>query len=77
VGARARRGRRQRVRRRLAGVRRRLAADELATVAVQVGGKTRGTVRLARDAAQEAAVAAAMAEPAVARFVTGDVRKVV
>jgi leucyl-tRNA synthetase len=54
-----------------------LAADEAATVAVQVNGKTRGTVRLARDASQADAVAAAMAEPSVAKFVTGEARKVV
>jgi leucyl-tRNA synthetase len=54
-----------------------LAAEELATVAVQVNGKTRGTVRLARDASQDGAVAAAMAEASVARHVAGAVRKVV
>jgi leucyl-tRNA synthetase len=54
-----------------------LAAEELATVAVQVNGKTRGTVRLARDASQDGAVAAAMAEASVARHVAGAVRKVI
>jgi len=54
-----------------------LVADELATVAVQVNGRTRGTVQLARDAAQDDAVAAATAEPAVARHVTGPVRKII
>ena len=54
-----------------------LAAEELATVAVQVNGRTRGTVRLAPDAAQEDAVAAAMAEPNIAKHVTGPPRKVV
>jgi leucyl-tRNA synthetase len=54
-----------------------LAAEEAATVAVQVNGKTRGTVRLARDASQEDAVAAAMAEPSVAKFVGGPTRKVI
>ena len=54
-----------------------LAAEELATVAVQVNGRTRGTVRLARDASQDGAVAAAMAEASVARHVAGAVRKVI
>jgi len=54
-----------------------LAAEGLATVAVQVNGKTRGTVRLARDASQDEAVAAAMAEASVARHVAGAVRKVI
>jgi leucyl-tRNA synthetase len=54
-----------------------LAADERATVAVQVNGKTRGTVALPNGAAQDDAVAAARAEPGIAKFVTGDVRKVI
>ena len=38
-----------------------LTIDDTATVAVQVGGKTRGTVTIARDATQAAAEAAACA----------------
>ena len=41
------------------------------TVAVQVGGKLRGTVALAPGTAAEAAYAAAMAEPNVARLLEG------
>jgi leucyl-tRNA synthetase len=44
---------------------------------VQVNGKTRGRVRVAPDAGQEAALAAALAEAGVARFVTGEPRKVI
>ena len=47
-----------------------IAAEETATIAVQVNGKTRGTVHLPKDAGQEQAVAAAMAEPGIAKFVT-------
>ena len=54
-----------------------LAADELVTVAVQVNGKTRGTVQVDPDASQEDAVAAAMADPAIARFVTSDPARVI
>jgi leucyl-tRNA synthetase len=54
-----------------------LAAEERATVAVQVNGKTRGTVAVARDASQDEAVAAAMAEPVIAKFVTAPPRKVI
>jgi len=54
-----------------------LAADELVTVAVQVNGKTRGTIQVAPDATQEDAVAAAMADPGIARFVTSDPSRVV
>jgi len=54
-----------------------LAADELVTLAVQVNGKTRGTIQVAPDATQEDAVAAAMADPGIARFVTSDPARVV
>jgi leucyl-tRNA synthetase len=54
-----------------------LAADELVTVAVQVNGKTRGTIQVPPDVTQEAAVAAAMAEAGVARFVTTDPARVI
>jgi leucyl-tRNA synthetase len=54
-----------------------LAADELVTMAVQVNGKTRGTIEVAPDATQEGALAVALADPAIARFVTGDPARVV
>ena len=54
-----------------------LAAEESATIAVQVNGKTRGTVQLAKDATQEQAIAAAMAQAGIAKFVTGEPRKVI
>jgi leucyl-tRNA synthetase len=54
-----------------------LAADELITMAVQVNGKTRGTIQVAPDVGQEEALAAAMADPTIARFVTSDPARVV
>ncbi len=55
-----------------------LARDEIVTVAVQVMGKTRGTVDLERDAAQEEAEAAALALPTVTAALGGrPIRKIV
>jgi leucyl-tRNA synthetase len=54
-----------------------LARDETVTLAVQVNGKLRGTIAVSPDVSQEAALAAALAEPAVAKFAAGEVRKVV
>ena len=44
---------------------------------VQVQGKTRGKVTLARNATQDNAVRAALAEPSIAKFVTGAPKKVI
>jgi leucyl-tRNA synthetase len=44
---------------------------------VQVGGKTRGTIEVAPDVTQEAALDAALAEPGIAKFVTGAPKKVI
>ena len=54
-----------------------LAADEKIELVVQVNGKTRGKLSVVRDIAQEAAVSAAMGDPAIAKFVTGEPRKIV
>ncbi|MBM4376011.1 MAG: leucine--tRNA ligase [Deltaproteobacteria bacterium] len=48
-----------------------LATDDTVEIGVQVGGKTRGTVRLAKDADEAAAREAAEANPDVARFLEG------
>jgi leucyl-tRNA synthetase len=53
-----------------------LVADEV-EVAVQVQGKTRGRVRVAVDASQDAVVEAAMADASIAKFVTGTPTKVI
>jgi leucyl-tRNA synthetase len=48
-----------------------LTIDATVTMAVQVDGKVRGTVEIARDASEEAARAAALALPNVAKFLEG------
>jgi leucyl-tRNA synthetase len=54
-----------------------LAAEDSITLAVQVNGKTRGTIQVAKAIAQDGAVAAAMADPAIAKFITGEPKKVI
>ncbi len=54
-----------------------LAAEELLTMAVQVNGKTRGTISVAKDIAQDGAVAAAMADSSIAKFVISDPKKII
>jgi len=54
-----------------------LAVDELITLAVQVNGKTRGTIQATPEITQDAALAAALAEPVIAKFVPGTPRRVI
>ena len=54
-----------------------LAVDESVTIAVQVNGKTRGTVVVAPDAVQADVIAAAMADAGIAKFITGTPKKVI
>ncbi len=54
-----------------------LAAEDTIELAVQVNGKLRGTLQVAPSIAQEAALKLALAEPSVAKFVTGAPRKVI
>ncbi len=54
-----------------------LAAEESIELVVQVNGKVRGRLTVPTGVTQDAAVAAALAEPSVARFVTGTPRKVI
>jgi leucyl-tRNA synthetase len=54
-----------------------LAREDAIQLAVQVNGKLRGTISVPREIDQEAAIAAAMAEPNIAKFVTSSPRKVV
>jgi leucyl-tRNA synthetase len=54
-----------------------LAADEKIELVVQVNGKTRGKLSVVREIAQDAAVSAAMGDPAIAKFVTGEPRKII
>ena len=53
-----------------------LMEDEV-DIVVQVGGKVRGKVRVARNATQDAVVAAALADSAIAKFVNGTPKKIV
>ncbi len=48
-----------------------LTQDASATIAVQVDGKVRGTVEIARDASEEAARAAALAVANVTKYLEG------
>jgi len=54
-----------------------LVEDERITMAVQVGGRTRGTVQVSRTATQDDAMAAVMADPALAKFITGAPKRIV
>jgi len=54
-----------------------LVAEDLFQLAVQVNGKLRGTVTVARDIPQDEALKAALADPHIAKFATGTPRKVV
>ena len=52
--------------------------EDTVEVAVQVNGKTRGRVTVARNAAEAVVVAAASAEPHIAKFLEGkSVQKVI
>jgi leucyl-tRNA synthetase len=54
-----------------------LAREQTIELAVQVNGKMRGTVRVAPDVTKEDALQAALGAPAIARFVTGEPKKVI
>jgi leucyl-tRNA synthetase len=54
-----------------------LAAEDLVTIAVQVKGKLRGTIRVAPDIGQDGAMRAALADPAIAKFVVSSPTKVI
>ena len=54
-----------------------LAKEDELEIPVQVNGKLRGRIHVVPDIAESAAVVAALAEPAVAKFVGGTPRKIV
>jgi leucyl-tRNA synthetase len=54
-----------------------LAADEKFDLVVQVNGKTRGKLSVPRDIDQASAVASAMREESISKFVTGDPKKII
>jgi leucyl-tRNA synthetase len=53
-----------------------LTSDTIELV-VQVGGKTRGKVIVSKDVSQDDALAAAKADPAIGKFITGEPKKVI
>jgi leucyl-tRNA synthetase len=54
-----------------------LAAEDSIELVVQVNGRVRSRINVDRDITEEAAVAAALADPVVAKFVSGAPKKIV
>ena len=54
-----------------------LIVEATVTMAVQVNGKTRGTITVAKTVTEDDALVAALAEPTIAKFVTGPPKKVI
>jgi leucyl-tRNA synthetase len=54
-----------------------LAAEDNIELVVQVNGKVRTRIMMPREISEEAAVVAALADPTVARFVSGAPRKII
>ncbi len=54
-----------------------MLVDDEVDLVVQVNGKVRGKVRLPVDATQEQALAAAQADVGIAKFLTGEIKKVI
>jgi leucyl-tRNA synthetase len=54
-----------------------LAAEDSIELVVQVNGKVRGRITVARDITEKAALVAALADPTVAKFAVGAPRKVI
>ncbi len=53
-----------------------LIADTI-TIAIQISGKTRGTVQVGKDATQDEVYAAALREPNIAKFVVTEPKKII
>ncbi|HEV2042673.1 MAG TPA: hypothetical protein VGT81_21955, partial [Casimicrobiaceae bacterium] len=54
-----------------------LAAEDSIELVVQVNGKVRSKITVPRDIGEEAAVVAALADPTVAKFVSGTPKKII
>jgi leucyl-tRNA synthetase len=54
-----------------------LVTAEKIDLVVQINGKTRGKLSVARDIGQDEAVAAALGEPTISKFLSGEPRKVI
>jgi leucyl-tRNA synthetase len=55
----------------------RLALEDSIELVVQVNGKVRGKITVARDISEQEALVVALADPTVSRFTAGDPRKVI
>src|SRR5467141_678215 len=55
----------------------RLALDDSIELVIQVNGKVRGKITVARDISEQDALVVALADPTVSRFTAGDPRKVI
>jgi leucyl-tRNA synthetase len=54
-----------------------LVADDRVTMAVQVNGKTRGTISVPKSASQDEAMAAVTADANLAKFITGTPKRII
>ncbi|MEP6905560.1 MAG: hypothetical protein ABI875_05720, partial [Gemmatimonadales bacterium] len=54
-----------------------LVEEELIELAVQVNGKLRGRLKVPREITQDEALSLAMADPSIAKFVTGMPKKII
>jgi leucyl-tRNA synthetase len=54
-----------------------LVIEDQITMPVQVNGKARGTISVPTDVTQDEALASAMADPAIAKYVTGPAKKII
>ena len=54
-----------------------LVTDDQVTMAVQVNGKTRGTISVLKTATQDDAMAAVMADAGLAKFITGTPKRII
>ncbi len=54
-----------------------LATEETVEIAVQVNGKLRGRLQVSRDTEKDEALKLAMADPTIAKFVSGEPKKIV
>jgi leucyl-tRNA synthetase len=54
-----------------------VARDETIALVVQINGKTRGTIMVDPEITQDGALQAALADPAIAKHLTGAIRKVI
>ncbi len=54
-----------------------LATEETVEIAVQVNGKLRGRLQVSRDTEKDEALKLAMADPTIAKFVSGEPKKII